>query len=114
MGAPRHLSTVVEVKRGADTRVRREVVGQMLDYAANASTTWSMEDLLALSRETESILRTEEPPWMARGQESATDGWSREARWLEGEMRLPVGRAARVDVKNVAGHGSVRARVGRG
>jgi len=27
---------VVEVKRGTDTRIRREVVGQMLDYAANA------------------------------------------------------------------------------
>lgn len=30
------LLTVVEVKRSTDTRIRREVVGQMLDYAANA------------------------------------------------------------------------------
>ena len=35
------LPTLVEVKRGQDTRVRREVVGQMLDYAAHASATWS-------------------------------------------------------------------------
>ncbi len=28
--------TIVEVKRSSDTRIRREVVGQMLDYAANA------------------------------------------------------------------------------
>ncbi|MEL7656978.1 MAG: hypothetical protein AAGU75_13850 [Bacillota bacterium] len=28
--------TVVEVKRSSDTRIRREVVGQMLDYASNA------------------------------------------------------------------------------
>jgi hypothetical protein len=30
------IPTLVEVKRGTDTRIRREVVGQMLDYAANA------------------------------------------------------------------------------
>lgn len=30
------ILTVVEVKRSSDTRIRREVVGQMLDYAANA------------------------------------------------------------------------------
>lgn len=29
------VPTLVEVKRGSDTRIRREVVGQMLDYAAN-------------------------------------------------------------------------------
>jgi hypothetical protein len=32
--------TLVEVKRSSDTRIRREVVGQMLDYAANATTCW--------------------------------------------------------------------------
>jgi hypothetical protein len=31
------IPTIVEVKRSADTRIRREVVGQMLDYAANAA-----------------------------------------------------------------------------
>lgn len=30
------IPTLVEVKRSSDTRIRREVVGQMLDYAANA------------------------------------------------------------------------------
>jgi hypothetical protein len=30
------VATLVEVKRSTDTRIRREVVGQMLDYAANA------------------------------------------------------------------------------
>jgi hypothetical protein len=29
------VPTLVEVKRSSDTRIRREVVGQMLDYAAN-------------------------------------------------------------------------------
>lgn len=35
------VPTFVEVKRGSDTRIRREVVGQMLDYAANAVVYWS-------------------------------------------------------------------------
>ena len=30
------VPTIIEVKRSTDTRIRREVVGQMLDYAANA------------------------------------------------------------------------------
>jgi hypothetical protein len=30
------IPTLVEVKRSSDTRLRREVIGQMLDYAANA------------------------------------------------------------------------------
>jgi len=34
------VPTLVEVKRSSDTRIRREVVGQMLDYAANAVKHW--------------------------------------------------------------------------
>ena len=34
------VPTMIEVKRSTDTRVRREVVGQMLDYAANATQYW--------------------------------------------------------------------------
>ena len=36
---------LVEVKRSTDTRIRREVVGQMLDYAANATLYWDVEDI---------------------------------------------------------------------
>lgn len=32
------IPTLVEVKRSSDSRIRREVIGQMLDYAANAIT----------------------------------------------------------------------------
>jgi hypothetical protein len=35
------------VKRSSDTRIRREVVGQMLDYAANALLYWPIETLRA-------------------------------------------------------------------
>ena len=37
------VPTLVEVKRSSDTRARREVVAQMLDYAANARTSFSAE-----------------------------------------------------------------------
>lgn len=41
------IPTLVEVKRSRDTRIRREVVGQMLDYAANAVAYWPVEDVRA-------------------------------------------------------------------
>jgi hypothetical protein len=44
--------TLVEVKRSSDTRIRREVVGQMLDYAANAVTYWSIDQIRASFEET--------------------------------------------------------------
>lgn len=34
------IPTLVEVKRSDDTRIRREVVGQLLEYAANATAYW--------------------------------------------------------------------------
>lgn len=39
------IPTIIEVKRSTDTRIRREVVGQMLEYAANAVSYWKPEDL---------------------------------------------------------------------
>src|SRR5689334_20409206 len=41
------IPTLIEVKRSSDTRIRREVVGQMLDYAANAVAYWPVEALQA-------------------------------------------------------------------
>jgi hypothetical protein len=41
------IPTLVEVKRSSDTRIRREVVGQMLDYAANAVVYWPVEEIRA-------------------------------------------------------------------
>jgi len=41
--------TLVEVKRSTDTRIRREVVGQMLDYAANALKYWPKERIRELA-----------------------------------------------------------------
>lgn len=39
------VPTLVEVKRSSDTRLRREVVGQLLDYAANAVVYWPADSL---------------------------------------------------------------------
>jgi hypothetical protein len=39
------IPTLVEIKRQSDSRIRREVVGQMLDYAANCLTYWSVDTL---------------------------------------------------------------------
>jgi hypothetical protein len=39
------IPTLVEVKRSSDTRIRREVVGQMLDYAANGVVYWPVEKI---------------------------------------------------------------------
>jgi len=41
------IPTLVEVKRSTDTRIRREVVGQMLDYAANGVRYWPVPALEA-------------------------------------------------------------------
>lgn len=48
------VPTLVEVKRSTDTRIRREVVGQMLDYAANGVRYWPLGDLRA------SLIKTQE------------------------------------------------------
>lgn len=41
------IPTLVEVKKGANTDLRRKIVGQMLDYAANAITYWQEDRLQA-------------------------------------------------------------------
>lgn len=40
------IPTLVEVKRSTDTRTRREVVAQMLDYAANSVQYWEINDII--------------------------------------------------------------------
>ena len=46
------IPTLVEVKRKSDTRLRREVVGQMLDYAANCQAYWTAEMMRVSLEET--------------------------------------------------------------
>jgi ribosomal protein L7Ae-like RNA K-turn-binding protein len=46
------VPTFVECKRSSDTRGRREVVAQMLDYAANGTQYWKMDSLRQAAAET--------------------------------------------------------------
>ena len=39
------IPTLIEVKRSVDTNIRRKVIGQMLDYAANAIQNWPIETI---------------------------------------------------------------------
>lgn len=39
------VPTLVEVKRSGDTRIRREVIGQILEYAANAVVHWPISEI---------------------------------------------------------------------
>lgn len=44
--------TFVECKRFNDTRSRREIIGQMLEYAANGHHYWDKEDIRSLADQT--------------------------------------------------------------
>jgi len=46
------IPTFIECKRSSDTRVRREVVAQMLDYAANGTKYWNVEVIRQVAAET--------------------------------------------------------------
>ncbi|MDX3520103.1 hypothetical protein [Streptomyces scabiei] len=85
------VPTLVEVKRATDTRIRREVVGQMLDYAANAARYWPAA-LLRRSFE-ETCAKDGRSPTEAYeellGERSPDEFWTTvEERLAAGQMRL--------------------------
>jgi hypothetical protein len=49
--------TFVECKRFNDTRARREVVGQILDYAANGQYYWTKDELRSMAEESAKKLK---------------------------------------------------------
>ena len=48
----RSYPTLVEVKRGSNREIRRNIVGQMLDYAATAASVWSEQNIRRAFEET--------------------------------------------------------------
>ncbi|SED81039.1 hypothetical protein SAMN05216489_04525 [Streptomyces sp. 3213] len=88
------VPTLVEVKRATDTRIRREVVGQMLDYAANAARYWpaallqhSFEDTCA--KDGRSLEEAYGELLGDQGDRSREDFWTTvEERLAAGQMRL--------------------------
>ena len=90
------IPTFVETKRSSDTRIRREVVGQMLDYAANAQRYWPADRIRSmtviqhggpeaaeaammklLSLESAESVRTEIEAYWAKVEENLHDGRGR-------------------------------------
>ena len=92
------VPTLVEVKRSTDSRIRRQVVGQMLDYAANALAWWPVERLQA----------SLEVTCAARG-ESAAESLARlvggevdeERFWTSVQTNLQAGRLRLVFVADI-------------
>ena len=83
------IPTLVEVKRQSDTRLRREVVGQMLDYAANAVVYWPIEQLRADFEER--CAATEKNPDEEVRAQLGIDG-DTEAFWQRIKTNLQAGR----------------------
>lgn len=82
------VPVVVEVKRSSDTRIRREVVGQMLDYAANGVKYWPVAQLRAAVDEAAAAEG-------ATGEDRVTalrDGLDPEEFWKTVEANLAAGR----------------------
>lgn len=92
------VPTLVEVKRSDDTRIRREVVGQMLDYAANGVVYWPAERLRA-DFEARCAQQGEDAEEVFR--DSLGDDLEPEWFWGEVEQNLRSGRIRLVFVSDI-------------
>lgn len=86
------IPTLIEVKRSSDTRIRREVVGQMLDYAANAVVYWPIEGIRAKFEAR--CARDGRDPSEVLTEVFASDGseFSEEDFWQRAKTNLQAGR----------------------
>jgi hypothetical protein len=85
------VPVLVEVKRSSDTRIRREVVGQMLDYAANGVKYWPLTDLRKAFEGRVATEGGDADAWLAEhfGIDDADEYWQRvEANLRAGHLRL--------------------------
>lgn len=88
------VPVLVEVKRATDTRSRREVVAQMLDYAANGVAYWPIERIVDTFRETCSAAGNDPDDHLA----AFLDGSDSESFWRQVEANLRSGRVRLVFV----------------
>ncbi len=93
------IPTLVEVKRSCDTRIRREVVGQMLDYAANAVVYWPIEHLQVRFERTCSE-RGDDPESVLR-EFLGPEGGEPEQFWQAVKTNLQAGRVRLLFVADV-------------
>ncbi|PYE53288.1 hypothetical protein DES52_10960 [Deinococcus yavapaiensis KR-236] len=91
------VPTLVEVKRSSDTRIRREVVGQMLDYAANAVVYWPVEQLRADFEQLCDDRGVDANDEITQ----LTEGGDPDAFWLQVKTNLQAGRIRMIFVADV-------------
>jgi hypothetical protein len=92
------IPTLVEVKRSSDVRIRREVVGQMLDYAANAIVYWPPETIRARF-EANCQANGEDPEQLLIG--FLEEGTDLEQFWQQVEDNLRVGKVRMLFVADI-------------
>lgn len=83
------VPTLVEVKRSSDTRIRREVVGQVLDYAANAVVHWSID---RIQEEYANTCDTDKVDPDERLEQFLQDDWSPDEFWTRVKTNLQAER----------------------
>ena len=83
---------LVEVKRASDTRLRREVVGQLLEYAANGSVYWTAAQLAQSFLSTCAEATQDPSERLEAFLDSETDGfWDRvETNLRDGRFRIVI------------------------
>jgi hypothetical protein len=95
------VPTIVEVKRSSDTRIRREVVGQMLDYAANGLKYWPVESLRTRFEQTCESQEPRQDPAKILADALSTDDSNETgiaAFWLRVKTNLQAGRVRMIFV----------------
>lgn len=93
------VPTLVEIKRATDTRARREVVAQMLDYAANAVSWWRVSDLVDHFQATAAAAgRSSQDVLAELMQDEAAD---QEAFWRKVQANLTSGRIRMLFVADI-------------
>lgn len=83
------IPTLVEVKRASDIRIRREVVGQLLDYAANATKYWSPDRILQDFQDTCKVRKKDSDQVLA---EFVGDSTARDEFWGRVKENLQAGK----------------------
>lgn len=91
------VPVLVEVKRASDTRLRREVVGQMMDYAANGVAYWPIETLVEACAATVRAAGEDIDATMA----AFLGGGDVEAFWRQVEANLRSGRVRLVFIADL-------------
>jgi hypothetical protein len=95
------VPTIVEVKRSSDSRIRREVIGQMLDYAANGVRYWPVETLRARFERACEIQDPQQDPTKALADALSVEYGSEDhvaAFWSRVKSNLQAGRIRMVFV----------------